>query len=252
MSHGTEHHLQEAEHAQHHAHDPFDRRVAMTMAILAAMLAGVTMQSHRAHNETLSIQNEALRIQNEALAFQTEASKLETQVDTLHTKASDKWSYFQAKKNRLYQYEAFADLVGVLPKDGSRSGADGTADPKGGTAADKLAQNWKGKVKKYQQDSDEIEKEARQLEQEALAKRKEIEELEKKVEHKKEESVHKREESVEVHHRANRLDFGHLGLELALVVCSVAVLTKQRGFWFTGIGVGVIGLLMAASSFLMH
>ena len=237
MSHGTEHHLQEAEHAQHHAHDPFDRRVAMTMAILAAMLAGVTMQSHRAHNETL-------RLQNEALAFQSEANKLETQVDTLHTKASDKWSYFQAKKNRLYQYEAFADLVGVLPKDANRSG-DSTADPKDSSAADKLSQNWKGKVKKYQQDSDEIEKEARGLEKEAEAKRKEIEKWEEEV-------AEKKKESTEVHHRANRLDFGHLGLELGLVVCSVAVLTKQRGFWFTGIGVGVIGVLVAASSVLMH
>lgn len=239
MSHGTEHHLQEAEHAQHHAHDPFDRRVAMTMAILAAMLAGVTMLSHRAHNETL-------RIQNEALAFQAEANKLETQVDTLHTKASDQWGYYQAKKNRQYQYEAFADLVGVLPKDTGRSGSgDGAADPKDGGAADRLSQNWRSKVEKYQRESDEIQKEARGLEKEADAKRKEIEELDKKVEHEK-------ERSREVHHRADRLDYGHLGLELALVVCSVAVLTKQRGFWFTGIGVGVIGALVAASSLLMH
>jgi len=238
MTHGTEHHLQEAEHAHHHAQDPFDRRVAMTMAIMAAMLAGATMLSHRAHNETL-------RLQNEALAFQSEANKLETQVDTLHTKASDKWGYFQAKKNRLYQYEALADLVGVLPKDGSRPGGGAPEDPKGGSAADKLAQNWKDRAKKYQQDSDELDKEARRLEQEAQHKQEEIEALDAKVDHKK-------EESVGVHHRADRLDFGHLGLELALVVCSVAVLTKQRGFWFTGIGAGTIGALVAASSFLMH
>jgi uncharacterized protein YlxW (UPF0749 family) len=241
MTHGTEHHLHEAEHVQHHAQDPFDRRVAMTMAILAAVLAGVTMQSHRAHNETL-------RLQNEALALQSEANKLETQVDTLHTKASDKWSYYQAKKNRLYQYEAFAELAGVLPKESNRppDASSGTAaDPKGGSAADQLAQKWKGRAAKYQQDADELEKEARHLEEEAQHKRKEIEELDAKVEEKK-------HASGEVHHRANRQDYGHLGLELALVVCSVAVLTKQRGFWYTGIGVGLIGALVAASSFLMH
>ncbi len=241
MAHGTEHHLQEAEHAHHHAQDPFDRRVAMTMAILAAVLAGVTMASHRAHNETL-------RLQNEALAFQSEANKIETQVDTLHTKASDKWGYYQAKKNRLYQYEALADLVGVLPKDAGRSPAASsgtTDDPKGASAADQLAQNWKGRANKYSQDANNLEKEARQLEAEAEHKRKEIEALDAQVEHKK-------EESVEVHHRANRLDYGHLGLELALVICSVAVLTKQRGFWFTGIGVGLVGALVAATSFLMH
>jgi hypothetical protein len=38
MSHGTEHHLEEAEHAHHHAMDPFNARVAMTMAMIAAAL----------------------------------------------------------------------------------------------------------------------------------------------------------------------------------------------------------------------
>jgi hypothetical protein len=35
--------------------DPFDRHVAMSMAIVAALLACVTMLSHRAHTETLSL-----------------------------------------------------------------------------------------------------------------------------------------------------------------------------------------------------
>src|SRR4051812_34094187 len=71
MAHGTEHHLEEAHHAEHARHDPFDRRVAMTMAIVAAALACVTMLSHRAHNETLK--------------------------NT--TEAANQWAYFQAKKN---------------------------------------------------------------------------------------------------------------------------------------------------------
>jgi hypothetical protein len=32
----------------------------------------------------------------------------------------------------------------------------------------------------------------------------------------------------------------------------VAVLTKQWGFWFTGIGVGVVGIVVALSARLMH
>jgi len=35
-------HVEHVEHQQHAAHSPFDRRVAMTMAIVAAMLAAVT------------------------------------------------------------------------------------------------------------------------------------------------------------------------------------------------------------------
>ena len=36
MSQGTEHHVEEAEHAAHAAHNPFDRKVALSMAIVAA------------------------------------------------------------------------------------------------------------------------------------------------------------------------------------------------------------------------
>ena len=44
--------MEHAEHAVHAAHDPFDRRVSMTIAIVAAALACITMLSHRAHNAT--------------------------------------------------------------------------------------------------------------------------------------------------------------------------------------------------------
>src|SRR5256885_8525131 len=76
MSHGTEEHLEHAEHAQHPVQDPFYRQVAMTMAIVAAALACVTMLSHREHTETLRLQNEAT---------------------IHHTQASDQWAYYQAK-----------------------------------------------------------------------------------------------------------------------------------------------------------
>ena len=95
MSEGTEHHIEEAEHAQHAAHHPFDRRVAMTMAIVAAALACVTPLSHRADNEVLQDQiNSAKQI----------------------SKASDQWAYYQAKKNREYMYEADAALLKLTAK----------------------------------------------------------------------------------------------------------------------------------------
>lgn len=46
-------HLEHAEHAQHAAHSAFDRKVAVTVAIIAAVLAGVAMLGHRKHNDTL-------------------------------------------------------------------------------------------------------------------------------------------------------------------------------------------------------
>src|SRR5438309_9628107 len=80
----TSENLEHIEHNQHAAHaSHFDRRVAVSMAIIAALLATVTLLSHRAHNATL-------RFQSEANIFQT--------------KASDEWNYYQAKNNRDHAY----------------------------------------------------------------------------------------------------------------------------------------------------
>ena len=86
MGHTTDKRLEHAEHTQHHAHDPFDRRVALTMAIIAAILAGVTLLSHRGHTETL---------------------RLSTQSNIHHTQATDQWNLYQAKNIRSYEFQAF-------------------------------------------------------------------------------------------------------------------------------------------------
>src|SRR5260370_42497114 len=65
MSHGPEHHIEHAQHAEHASHDEFNKRVTMSIAIVAAVLACVTMLGHRAHNETLLLQGEALRLRSE-------------------------------------------------------------------------------------------------------------------------------------------------------------------------------------------
>jgi hypothetical protein len=202
MAHGPEEHLEHAEQAQHAAHDPFVRHVAMTMAIVAAILACVTLLSHREHTATL--------------AFKNDASIKQAQ-------ASDQWSYFQAKKNRQYMYEVDADEFRLMAKDPN--------NPKAPEEASALAQDLSDKAKKYRQDGDEIEKEARRLENER-------EELEKK--------------SEEAHHRADRFDLGELGVEFALVLCSVALLTKRREFWLAGIFSCLLGASVAVSGLFMH
>jgi len=198
MSHGTEEHLEHAEHAQPPVHDPFYRQVAMTMAIVAAVLACVTMLSHREHTETLRLQNEAT---------------------IHHTQASDQWAYYQAKKDREYNYDASAEVL--------RAVAEKSENAK---AFLSTANEWKGKVQKYQQETTDIEKKAKGLTQRA-------EQLQ--------------EESEHAHHRADRYDLGELGVELALVLCSLAVLTKRPRFWHAGIGIGVLGACVAASALLL-
>ncbi len=72
------------EHA-HHAKDPFDKRVAVTMAIIAAVLATVSVFAHVFANEELLLQQQA----------------------------SDQWSYYQAKSIRRYQSDVARDTFRV-------------------------------------------------------------------------------------------------------------------------------------------
>jgi FtsZ-binding cell division protein ZapB len=201
MSHGMEEHLEHAEHAQHaeHIHDPFFRRVAMTMAIVAAVLACVTMLSHRAHTETLRLQNEAT---------------------IHHTQASNQWAYFQAKKNREYFYDVSGVILEPIALKAENS-----------NALLAKVEEWKSTVQRYKKEAAEIQSQA-----DALTKRGEA----------------LREESEHAHHRADRFDLGELGVELALVLCSLAVLTKRGQFWYAGIASGIVGAAVAVSAFLLH
>ena len=199
MSHGPEHHLEEAEQAQHAVHNPFDRRVAMTIAIVAAALACVTMLGHREHNDTLRLQTEA---------------------DIHHTQAADKWAEFQANNIRDHAYQANLELLRVIPKD--RSSA---------AARQEVENNWQQKVGEYGKKLPGLKKEAEDFVEEAKRLQK---------------------ESEEAHHRATRFDLGELGVELALVLCSIAVLTKRAPFWYSGIGIGAVGFVVALTGFLLH
>jgi hypothetical protein len=186
----TELHLEHAEHAHHAAHDPFDRRVMMTIAIVAAMLACVTLLSHRAHNATLQMHIEA---------------------NDKYTLASDEWNRYQAKKNRQYLYEAFADQARATVKEGNPE-------------IEEKIKDWRGKVAKYETENEPIFDKAK--------------EFEKKAEELKAEAAH-------MHHIGDRYDLGELGVEFGLVLCSVAVLTKRRGYWFTGMGASLFGAILA-------
>jgi len=78
------------EHAEEAHRDPSLVPVTLSMAILAVVLAAITLLSHRAHTEELLLQS----------------------------KATDQWAYFQAKNIRRHSYELFLDLLSVSnPKD---------------------------------------------------------------------------------------------------------------------------------------
>jgi hypothetical protein len=227
MSDGTEHHLEEAEHAQHARHNPFDKFVALTMAIVAAALACVTLLSHRSHAETLQDQIRASQSMGKANELMVESGKAKTA-------GADQWAYYQAKKQRGYMFSADAELLAAL-----------TASPPDSEAGKKAAaqlEDWKSKAKKYDDETKEIEAKAREFDKQA-------DDLSKESEKQVEESRKYEEDSELAHRRSNCFDLGELGIELALVLCSIAVLTKMKSFWLVGMVVGVIGVGVASAGF---
>ena len=55
-------------------------------------------------------------------------------------------------------------------------------------------------------------------------------------------------ESELARRKANRLDVGELLCEMALVLCSITLLTRQRPFWFGGIIAGGLGLIISVTA----
>ncbi|MFZ3264446.1 MAG: DUF4337 domain-containing protein [Terriglobales bacterium] len=74
------------EHAEHAREHPDLAPITITMAILAVLVATVSLLGHRTHTEEVILQN----------------------------KVTDQWSYFQAKKIRQHTDELFADLAGAV------------------------------------------------------------------------------------------------------------------------------------------
>lgn len=61
------------------------------------------------------------------------------------------------------------------------------------------------------------------------------------------------EEKVEAEeHRAGRYDAGEALLQIAVVLASITLLTRQRIYWFVALTIGVVGLLFTATGFLTH
>ncbi|HZZ78593.1 MAG TPA: DUF4337 family protein [Gemmataceae bacterium] len=220
MTHGPEHHIEHAEHAVHASHDEFNKRVTMSIAIVAAVLACVTMLGHRAHNETLLLQGEALRVQAEALRFQTLATRESAN-------AGKQWQYYGTKNLFNFESEAMLDQLGLL------AGADASK-------LNEVREKYKGYTNKYGKKLPEEKAkgdaiEAKVDEHVASATEK-LAEYEKTIA-----KVH------EVHEKANRFDYGELGLQFGVVLCSLAILTKGRGLWIIGLAAAAVGALIALS-----
>jgi Domain of unknown function (DUF4337) len=171
---------EQAEHAQH---APSTRPVALTMSILAVLLAMVSVAAHRAHTEELLLKNES----------------------------TNQWARYQAKAIRRNTNEAFADLVQLASIRDSEAGA-------------KLSEKYTKEVERYREEGKEIEAEARKIEVETGL----------------------------VRRQGDRFDLAEIFLEVGLVLSSITLMSQRRVFWFSGLALGAVGLLICASAFAMH
>lgn len=114
------------EHAEHAAHSDSLRPVALTMTVLAVLVAVVTVVGHRTHTDAVLNQ----------------------------IKASDTWNEYQAKKIRAYNTQLDTDLLNVIvvaDKEEAKKIAKGWADHQAKWAEDlekekKIAEDFQEKV----------------------------------------------------------------------------------------------------------
>ena len=172
------------EHAEHAKGDPTLAPVSVTMAVLAVLVAVVTLLGHRAHTEEVVLQ----------------------------AKSSDQWAYYQAKNIRRHTDELFTDLTAVLP-----TTTDVATLAK---SRDKYAQE----AARYKDEQKEIEDKARELEAEVATER----------------------------NRADRFDLAEVFLEIGLVITSITLLSGRRIYWGAGLVLAVVGIMVAATAFMVH
>ena len=169
---------EELQESAEHAKQPFERNVALSMAVIAAVMAIVSVAGHILTTEELLNQQ----------------------------KASDQWAYSQAKDIRRYDSDVARDMLAAV------------------SAGPAAINRYTANAERYEKEKGEIQNEAKKFEKE-------------------------RDVSGG---RALRTHIGEVFLEIAIVLASLAILTKRRPMWFASILSGLAGAAIAATAALIH
>lgn len=157
-----------------HGRAAFQRRIGVTMAVFAAMLAVATMMGHRRHTEEVVLQ----------------------------TKLADQWAYYQAKNTRSQMYTNDAEIAQLL----------GNSE---------IANTWNGKATQERQQADDVRHSNDELDLET--------------------------QTAERH--ATMFDGSEVFIEVAIVLCSVSLLTGTPRFWRVSFVAMVIGFALGIAGF---
>jgi len=119
-------------HHEHAEHDPLSRTIGILAAVIAMLLAIVSIASHRTHTEAV----------------------------LLKTDANDKWQYYEAQRMKFHNLELGEDILGALPP------TAGTQKNLARYASDKT--KYDDRAKKSQREAEQIEKDSTHIEEKAL------------------------------------------------------------------------------------
>jgi Domain of unknown function (DUF4337) len=154
--------------------------VSLTIAIVAVLVAMVTVLGHRAHTHAVLEQ----------------------------TRAADQWNEYQSRKIRVQHTQIAEDLLSLQP----------TNNP--AATQTKLA-TYKAEITKWQAQLDEEAEKAR--------------ELETGVDH--------------AERQAARFDLGEALLQIAVVLASITLLTRQQRYVLVALTLAAIGVVVSGSAF---
>ena len=156
-----------------------------------------------------------------------DANRVRTEAAAADVEKSNLFAWYQSKRLRQAQDENVAETLSFL------TGAD---DARG-----KAIERLKARAKKYSEPDEKHESLPELIERGSAAG--------KKAESLTTQAAKIRDEAEHVHHQADRLDIAHLLAEVALVICSISLLTKKKGFWYAGMLLGVLALATTASAY---
>ncbi len=163
----------------HHHHERADGShvpPAVAAAVLAVLAAGGALLSGHAANQAILLQ----------------------------TRATDQWSYFQAKSTKGHVYQVSGEMLAAL--------TDGTAArPRVGEALEK----FRKQAARYEKEKEELQEEARRLE----------------------------EESQHEFHKHHYFALGIAVFQIGIVLASISILVRFRTLFYLSVVAGVVGLL---------
>ena len=164
------------------ARDPYEKVIALTIAILAVILSFVDNTGDNAKTDAI--------------------------VKT--TEAANKWAYFQSKSLKENLAESNATLLKLLT-------------PADAIAAKAKAEEMTRETARYDGEKKQLMTEARELEKQAAY-------------------------SMSIDDRA---DQASLLLQIAVVVCSIAILVRWKAIFFAGLASGIVGVVVSVMALSM-